>query len=356
MSGAVRLGLSPYYLNTRRLELLAHAGIPSIAQISISRNSAERASAMAFAARVAERLLSTGRFPSLTSDLVHSARDGGSVLAQIWDMFNFKGVAASVYAEGQESFRPAQVLAKITLGGQDYELSGDLLPDHHYSVSTRGDLSGRKRMLLAGRFQIDGAELRVSPYIIGDLIDDIDDGGRDWGWASWRGHVRLFPEQIAQFERIRQHKRGSATEVLQLGEVPEEDVKHAFASIIGEPFVPKDWGGEKSDLQTNHVTIGGEPASAAFVFKGPGVRGELHPNRLGSRGDQLIRAFDEPVDVVVIQHHNKIANTVVREAESLASNPSRPRRYCILDGADTVRILKAYNLFPPRAVPQAGRR
>jgi hypothetical protein len=32
--------------------------------------------------------------------------------------------------------------------------------------------------------------------------------------------------------------------------VSEDAVKQVFAEIIGEPFVPKDWGGEKSDLQT----------------------------------------------------------------------------------------------------------
>ena len=159
--------------------------------------------------------------------------------------------------------------------------------------------------------------------------------------------LRVFPEQIGAFARIAGMARGSHAEVERLATVPEEDVKLAFATIIGEPFVPKDWGGEKSDLQTNHLTVDDIPYAAVFVFKGPGLKGELHPNRLGKRGDQLIRAFDEPVDLIVLQHHSKIANSVVRQAQSLASNPNRPRRYCIVDGADTVRILKAYRLFPP---------
>lgn len=174
-------------------------------------------------------------------------------------------------------------------------------------------------------------------------------------WPNpWKTRVRIYPEQIESFEIARDVKRAPIAEVRQLGKIPEDDVKHAFAMIIGEPFVPKDWGGEKSDLQTNHVRLEGEPCSAAFIFKGPGLVGELHPANLGKRGDQLIRAFDEPVDLVVVQHHAKIANTVVREAESLASNPARPRRYCILDGADTVRILKAYQMFPPPPTPRSA--
>ena len=68
--------------------------------------------------------------------------------------------------------------------------------------------------------------------------------------------------------------------------------------------------------------------------------GELHPNNLGKRG--VVRLFDEPADTLVVQHCNKIANTIVRQAEAFAANTARPRRYCIMDGADTYRILKAY--------------
>jgi len=101
-------------------------------------------------------------------------------------------------------------------------------------------------------------------------------------------------------------------------------------------------GGEKSDLQTTRLTIEGEPTSAAFIFKGPSVPGPLHPGKMGKRGDQLIRAFDEPVDLIVVQHCNKIENTVVRMTEALAYDPRRPRQYCIIDGADSARILSAY--------------
>jgi hypothetical protein len=124
--------------------------------------------------------------------------------------------------------------------------------------------------------------------------------------------------------------------------MPEAAVKQAFADIIGEPYVSKDWGGEKSDLVTARLTVDGEPTSAAFIFKGPSVPGPLHPGNMGKRGDQLIRAFDEPVDLIVVQHCNKIENSVVRTAEGLAYDPRRPRRYCIIDGADTAQILSAY--------------
>ncbi len=39
-------------------------------------------------------------------------------------------------------------------------------------------------------------------------------------------------------------------------------------------------------------------------------------------------------------------SAVVQMAEALASDIKRPRRYCILDGADTYRLLKAYGRLP----------
>jgi hypothetical protein len=161
---------------------------------------------------------------------------------------------------------------------------------------------------------------------------------------SWSALVRVHPAQIDAFAKLSEESVSEA-DLQVLLQISEDDVKHSIADIIGEPFVPKDWAGEKSDLPTNHLTIDGQPCSAAFIFKGPSLPREMHPGDMGKRGDQLVRVFDEPVDLVVIQNCNKIATNVVRIAESLAMNVCRPRRYCIIDGADTVRILKAYHKF-----------
>lgn len=168
---------------------------------------------------------------------------------------------------------------------------------------------------------------------------------RNDGQTSWSASVRVYPSQIDAFANLDDEEPPSKGDLQALLRISEDDVKNAIADIIGEPFVPKDWGGEKSDLPTNRLTIDGEPHSAAFIFKGPSLPREMHPADMGKRGDQLVRVFDEPVELVVIQHCNKIANTVVRIAESLAMDVRRPRRYCIMDGADTVRLLKAYRKF-----------
>ncbi len=47
--------------------------------------------------------------------------------------------------------------------------------------------------------------------------------------------------------------RLGALELQAVMRVPEETVKRALAGLIGENFVPKDWGGEQSDLYTSRV-------------------------------------------------------------------------------------------------------
>lgn len=162
---------------------------------------------------------------------------------------------------------------------------------------------------------------------------------------GWPKTARIYPSQLKAFERIAQTKPPTKAQLKKLLNVPEVEVKNRFAAIIGEPFVPKDWGGEKSDLYTSRLTLDEKPISAAFIFKGPAVSGALHPANMGKRGDQLVRAFEEPADLIVIQHHNQIASTVIRQAEALAADHSRPRLYCIIDGAETYRILKTYRKF-----------
>jgi hypothetical protein len=337
MSDFDSLRLSPYYLNTSRLEALTGVDIPVVAQDSVVRNSGARVAAMRLASKVANDILRSGRIPNLNSEVMARDLDGEGVLGAAWGIFTFRGLSDSLTRENAgKPPKPATFSGTIPLGGSEYLLSGRLSNNHVYSVTSLQPLTGKKRILIAGRFEFNGPSVEVHPYIIGDMFIDL--GGAVL--MPWSQSVRVYPEQIDAFAKI--EGEGATKEDLEaLLKISEETVKHAFAEIIGEPFVPKDWGGEKSDLTTS-LTIDGERQSAAFIFKGPSLRGELHPSNMGKRGDQLLRAFDEPVELVVVQHCRQIASNVVRLAESLAMDVRRPRRYCILNGADTARILKAY--------------
>ncbi len=335
------LTLSAYYLNSRRLEAMTGAGIPVEAEESLIRNSSARVRAMRFAASVAHDILMQGKIPNLNSIVVDRDVDGDRVLAFVWGVFSFRGISDSLMREvSGRTPKPGSFFGNIPLGDSEYRLSGHLTNDHFFSDSSNRILTGRKRMLIAGQFEFDGSAVNVEPYIIGDMMESLSVIPMPWSTS-----VRVYPSQIDAFVKIDKEPSVSEAELQSLLDLSEDDVKHFIAAIIGEPFIPKDWAGEKSDLQTNNLTIDGQPHSAAFIFKGPSVPREMHPADMGKRGDQLVRVFDEPVELVVIQHCSKIANSVVRIAESLAMNVRRPRRYCIMDGADTVRLLRAYRKF-----------
>jgi hypothetical protein len=127
-----------------------------------------------------------------------------------------------------------------------------------------------------------------------------------------------------------------------LREVPERDVKKAFAAIIGEPVVPKDWGGERSDLFSSRVKIDGKRISAAFAFKGPAEFKPLTIAGLGKNGDQIDRLFTEPADLLVLQHCHEITPAVRGAMRAYAQRMGDPRMFCLIDGYDTVRLLSAY--------------
>lgn len=154
--------------------------------------------------------------------------------------------------------------------------------------------------------------------------------------------LQVFAEQIDQFRRISGRPQPSAEELVHLREIPESSVKAAFAEIIGEPEVPKDWGGEYSDLFTTTISIDGRRIPTAILFKGPSQFAPMTPRSLGKNGDQIVRLFDEPADLVIVQHCHVVKQAVRKQLRAFATQPGHPRRYCVIDGYDTLRILRTY--------------
>ncbi len=299
--------LSPWYLNTSRLNLLSDTPILDLAaaQVSLSKNSYERVEAMREAGAFAAGALYNGSVPTLLETGL-TDRPGASVLASHWGSFTMRGVRRAFDRERRHlSYEPGTITGEVDLGSKRFPISGVLFNQHFYSESSTVVLSGKRRLLVTGAYSFDGRRIEVYPYIVGDLVTHADILP-----MPWRSQVRVYPQEIDAFANMKAVRAPRADQLAVLRTMPEEAVKAAIADIIGEPFVPKDWGGEKSDLTTNRLTIGGRSVAAAFIFKGPGLRGEMHPASMGKRGDQLLRAFEEPVDLVVVQHHDKIASAV----------------------------------------------
>jgi hypothetical protein len=204
--------------------------------------------------------------------------------------------------------------------------------------SSTGNVTGRKYAYIIGTVTAcDRATVQLRPAFVGIRSYVEDDESALFGISRPR---RVYPSEVDQFRNIDFAKSCTSSDLQRLEQTPEEVVKNTIAALLGEPYVPKDWGGERSDLYTSRMFVRGVQVSTAWLFKGPGARGPMTVRTLGSRGDQIVRLFSEPADVLVLQHYREITTAVISMMEAHAHDSRRPRRFMILDGADTARIVR----------------
>lgn len=157
----------------------------------------------------------------------------------------------------------------------------------------------------------------------------------------------VYIDDIDSFEKVKKVTPKDVNDLVPL-DMSEANIKRSLADIIGEKFVPKDWGGEKSDLYSSQVVLRGKRISAAFLLKGPSVK-KLTIAKCGTNGDQLLRLTKEPAQLFVVQHVGEIDTNVIEMLDTLVRDLSRKKKerfcYCIMDGVDTARVLKAYSKF-----------
>ena len=186
----------------------------------------------------------------------------------------------------------------------------------------------------------------IEPLVIGaPWFEHPRNGGDNRLMVLGASFGEIAPEDIDQFAGMSNVQPTSAAEwmdVMRGGR--EADVKEAIASLLSEP-TKKDWGGESDDHFSGSVSIGGQRRTAAFLLKGPAQFRELTLEMCGKRADQIHRLVDAGADVSVVQHAHLIGSVVRRTLRELTVRPGgRRRKYCLIDGQATYRILKAYSL------------
>jgi hypothetical protein len=127
-------------------------------------------------------------------------------------------------------------------------------------------------------------------------------------------------------------------------EITEAAFKTCLAKLLGDS-ADKDWGGEQSDYYSAHLHLKGRRLTAAFVLKGPANFRPMGLNHLGKNNDQIVRLSHAPADILFVQHSHDITAPVRETLRAFAVQPSRPRRYCLIDGRDSLRLLDAYGLY-----------
>jgi hypothetical protein len=251
--------------------------------------------------------------------------------------FYFRGSSAALNKERKGTKSYAEFHTRLT-EFEDLEVKGQFSPEHFTCSSATNRLSGKAtRFMLAIVEEVQAKSILLRPLIIGDRIY----GGESDLFLYSKNEQRIFSEDIDEFSKM-ESIDAQKWDINRLKNIPEQQVKKMFAELLNEGNVPKDWGGEKSDLFTTHIHIKGVRASAAFLFKGPSKFHSLTLKDLGANGDQIVRLFEEPADIHIVQHCHYITAEITHHLDAFASRPYSTSYYCTLDGIDTLRILVGY--------------
>lgn len=159
-----------------------------------------------------------------------------------------------------------------------------------------------------------------------------------WG----RNFYEHFLEDFAEFSKVGNVPKPSSPEPMRL--VSERAFKRALATILGDS-IAADWGGETADYVTAHLHLDGRRVTGAFLLKGPAHFVPMTLNHLGKNNDQIYRLAQEPADVLFVQHCHDVTSAVRATLRAFAVQPSRARRYCIVDGRDSLWLLQAFGLY-----------
>lgn len=160
--------------------------------------------------------------------------------------------------------------------------------------------------------------------------------------ASAQNAKHITIDQIDSFSKIKLIKR----EKVGINKpIKERRIKGAFKKIIGETGCFKDWGGERSDLFSTRVRLGGKRIATAIAFKGGGTRGKLVPAKMGKNGDQISRLFNEPAQLFIVVYWGQIESSVIEQMKAFAvfkAISGQKVYYAIMDGEDIRRLALAY--------------
>jgi hypothetical protein len=277
--------------------------------------------------------------PSLAVEHLHERLEEGQ-LVWLEQAVSFKGVGAARSQMHRGESGRASFSARLGTD-QSFRVSGTFDVARLTSSTAVTELRGTRRQYIVGyvhSLESDRAELRAVAI------------GRRWlrptpAIENWHpvDPAHVWPGAVDQFADVDFSQRVSHKDLDELRTLPEAKVKAAFAAILGEPVVPKDWGGEQFDLWTaTRLSVEGQPLRTAFAFKGPSAFHPMVIADLGKNGDQIDRLAQTAADLIVVQHCHSITAPVVNMLKAYASSHYQPRRYMTIDGFQTVLILRHF--------------
>lgn len=233
-----------------------------------------------------------------------------------------------------------------------FEATYDVVLEYHtshiYADTQRMLLSDGHKMSIMGEiFKVDDTKIVVHPLIIGAPTYDHPHNRElpyDYTFDGWNQY-EIFAYDVDQFTKCKDVEITNDEWLIAMKEIPEDYIKQSFCKLLSDAS-SKDWGGEQYDHYTADLMLDGERKTAAFMFKGPSAWGEMKPKNLGKNGDQIYRLHQSQAEVLFVQHCHHIGEAVRDTLRAFAVKPANPRHYCLIDGKETYKILKAYDLLP----------
>lgn len=248
----------------------------------------------------------------------------------------FNGISEAIKNKEDINKRYVNFVAKVEGIDSDAELMGKFNVNHVTNDSAYANLQKSHDVSMIARVNsISGNQIDVRPIVIAERHEHPITQELNSSFRSFR--YRVAPDEIFPNMISAEH---SDFDINEMKSYSEDQIKKFFAEILHEGNVPKDWGGESSDLCSTKIMLNNKRFSGAFAFKGPSKFRKMTVGIMGKNGDQGIRLFEEPVDICFVQHCHYIDSNVIKLLEALAA--SRNKLYCVIDGNDTLRILKGY--------------
>lgn len=227
----------------------------------------------------------------------------------------------------------------------------DIEAEFHYSTAHIYGDTIRHRLhegnhffaIVAQLFKFNGNHAIFDPLVMGFpwLRQKVESPTFDIMWYGY-SFFENFVEDFDEFRRVRNIPLPSDVEPMR--NISESAFKQCLVDILGDT-AQRDWGGECSDFYSAHIHLNSKPKTAAFLLKGPARFAPMTLNHLGKNNDQIVRLAKEPAQVLFVQHCHDVTPPVRETLRAFAVQPGNPRRFCIIDGRDSLKLLNAYDLF-----------
>ncbi|MGW4606845.1 hypothetical protein [Streptomyces sp. NPDC004532] len=253
-----RIALEPYYLHQDQVQsLLGEQRTESARARAAGRSEPKAALPYVLATELAEALSARGIGELARCVLEHDLRTGQVVGAELDFAFQRDR------DHDAPGFKPVSFKTVLD-AGEPVRVTGTFNSARTARSSAAGSVAGNRRTYLIGMVtNLSAAHIELRPAFIGIRSFVDDDPAAGWSAPG----ARVYPSDISQFSGIDFASPITEAEGDAVLRVPEDVVKRAFAGLIGESYVPKDWGGERSDLYTSRVFVRGRQVSAAWLFK-----------------------------------------------------------------------------------------